>query len=227
MTGKTIQRTFPLADIACFACRGWVQRQTEGAVVNHELTWLKIKPQGTDTTVIPLSGGNQQRVAVAKWLSMRPRLFVFNNPTRGIAGEGAGILMIFSDLEKVPGILDRTSVAMRGRSPGHWTGRPSAKRRWAGAWADPCLFRRRCGALDGRNRPLRSAPVQRSEHASALRRDGHHPAMKLSGRRPQLDHRPGVGPWQLRGVQTRRPFCPPVPRRWSISRSAPGCPRWC
>lgn len=110
MTGKTIQRTFPLADIACFACRGWVQRQTEGAVVNHELTWLKIKPQGTDTTVIPLSGGNQQRVAVAKWLSMRPRLFVFNNPTRGIAGEGAGILMIFSDLEKVPGILDRASV---------------------------------------------------------------------------------------------------------------------
>ena len=83
--------------------------------------------------MVTLSGGTQQKVVLAKWLSMRPRLIVFDEPTRGIdvgakaeiyalmrglADEGVGILMISSDLEEVLGVSDRIAVMHEGRIAG-------------------------------------------------------------------------------------------------------------
>jgi len=129
----TIRENVSLADVARFARRGWVRRGAEGAVVEHEMKRLKIKAPGIETPVITLSGGNQQKVVLAKWLSMRPRLIVFDEPTRGIdvgakaeiytlmrglADEGVGILMISSDLEEVLGVSDRIAVMHEGQISG-------------------------------------------------------------------------------------------------------------
>ena len=76
-----------------------------------------------------LSGGNQQKVVLAKWLSMRPRVMIFDEPTRGIdvgakseiydmmrglADAGVAILMISSDMEEVIGVSDRIAVMHEG-----------------------------------------------------------------------------------------------------------------
>ncbi len=129
----TIRENVSLADVARFARRGWVRRGAEGAVAERELRRLKIKAPGIETPVVTLSGGNQQKVVLAKWLSMRPRLIVFDEPTRGIdvgakaeiyalmrglADEGVGILMISSDLEEVLGVSDRIAVMHEGRVTG-------------------------------------------------------------------------------------------------------------
>ena len=80
-----------------------------------------------------LSGGNQQKVVLAKWLSMKPKVIIFDEPTRGIdvgskseiydlmrrlADAGVAILMISSDMEEVIGVCDRMAVMHDGRIAG-------------------------------------------------------------------------------------------------------------
>jgi rhamnose transport system ATP-binding protein len=77
-----------------------------------------------------MSGGNQQKVVIAKWLATDPRLLIIDEPTRGIdvgtkaevhrllselAGQGLGILMISSELPEVLGMADRVLVVCEGR----------------------------------------------------------------------------------------------------------------
>jgi ribose transport system ATP-binding protein len=102
------------------AAAGWIDR-------------LSIKARGPEQAVGGLSGGNQQKVVLAKWLSMAPRALIFDEPTRGIdvgakdeiyrlmrelSDHGAGILMISSDMEEVIGVSDRVAVMHEGRIAG-------------------------------------------------------------------------------------------------------------
>ncbi|KQW29662.1 D-ribose transporter ATP-binding protein [Rhizobium sp. Root274] len=90
---------------------------------------LSIKARRLDRPVGELSGGNQQKVVLAKWLGLKPRLIILDEPTRGIdvgakaevyrlmrtlAAEGAAILMISSDMEEVIGVSTRVAVMRRG-----------------------------------------------------------------------------------------------------------------
>ena len=83
---------------------------------------LAIKAPSLATAAAELSGGNQQKVVLAKWLAMQPPVMIFDEPTRGIdvgakaeiyrlmqalAAQGVGILMISSDMEDVIGVSDR------------------------------------------------------------------------------------------------------------------------
>ena len=83
-----------------------------------------------------LSGGNQQKVVLAKWLSTKPRILILDEPTRGIdvgtkaavhalmsklASEGIAILMISSELPEVLGMSDRIIVMHEGQMTGHFT----------------------------------------------------------------------------------------------------------
>jgi ribose transport system ATP-binding protein len=94
---------------------------------------LNIRTPAVSTAVGSLSGGNQQKVVLAKWLSMRPRVLIFDEPTRGIdvgakneiyemlrhlADSGVAILMISSDMEEVIGVSDRIVVMHEGRISG-------------------------------------------------------------------------------------------------------------
>jgi ribose transport system ATP-binding protein len=86
-----------------------------------------------ETKTASLSGGNQQKVVLAKWLSLKPRVLLFDEPTRGIdvgakaeiyhlmrrlAAEGVAILMISSDMEEILGNSDRVAVMHEGRVTG-------------------------------------------------------------------------------------------------------------
>ena len=90
---------------------------------------LRIKVPDVADLVNSLSGGNQQKVVLAKWLSMRPRVIIFDEPTRGVdvgskseiyeimrelADVGVAILMISSDMEEVIGVSDRIAVMHEG-----------------------------------------------------------------------------------------------------------------
>jgi ribose transport system ATP-binding protein len=94
---------------------------------------LNVRTPGTDQIVGFLSGGNQQKVVLAKWLAHPPRVLILDEPTRGIdvgakteiyslmdrlASQGVAILMISSDLEEVLGMSDRVLVMHEGHLNG-------------------------------------------------------------------------------------------------------------
>jgi len=106
-------------------------RETEHAHRQRER--LKIRTPDVASSVVSLSGGNQQKVVLAKWLSMRPKVVIFDEPTRGIdvgakqeiydmlrglADAGVAILMISSDMEEVIGVSDRIAVMHEGAISG-------------------------------------------------------------------------------------------------------------
>lgn len=91
---------------------------------------LEVKTNALDMDASTMSGGNQQKVAIAKWLATEPRLLIIDEPTRGIdvgtksevhrllsdlAGRGLAVLMISSELQEVLGMADRVYVVCEGR----------------------------------------------------------------------------------------------------------------
>jgi rhamnose transport system ATP-binding protein len=91
---------------------------------------LEVKTSALDMTAATMSGGNQQKVVIAKWLATSPKLLIIDEPTRGIdigtksevhrllselAGQGLAILMISSELPEVLGMADRVLVVCEGR----------------------------------------------------------------------------------------------------------------
>ncbi|MEK0084283.1 sugar ABC transporter ATP-binding protein [Benzoatithermus flavus] len=128
-----IRENVTLAGLGAYA-RWWlVRRGAEAEAAERERRRLGIKAPSIDVPVITLSGGNQQKVVLAKWLSMRPKLIVFDEPTRGIdvgakseiyellrdlADNRVAILMISSDMEEVIGVSDRIAVMHEGTISG-------------------------------------------------------------------------------------------------------------
>ena len=122
-----------LANLSGFSRLGLPDRQAEHTVAEGQKSSLQIRTPSVDVEVRSLSGGNQQKVVLAKWLSMAPRVLIFDEPTRGIdvgakseiyqlmrnlSDEGVGILMISSDMEEVIGVSDRVVVMHEGRIAG-------------------------------------------------------------------------------------------------------------
>ena len=107
-----------------------ITRKAENAAAQEWARALEVKAASLDTQAGTLSGGNQQKVVLAKWLATRPKLLIIDEPTRGIdvgtksevhrrmselAGEGLAILMISSELPEVLGMADRVLVMHEGR----------------------------------------------------------------------------------------------------------------
>jgi ribose transport system ATP-binding protein len=97
---------------------------------------MRIATPGPHQRVQVLSGGNQQKVVIGKWLSAESKLFIFDEPTRGIdvgakaeifalidslVKKGAAVLMISSELAEIVNVCDRTYVMREGRVAGHLT----------------------------------------------------------------------------------------------------------
>ncbi|TPP06815.1 sugar ABC transporter ATP-binding protein [Rhizobium glycinendophyticum] len=108
---------------------GFIDEGAELRVAEDFRERLSIKARRLDRPVGELSGGNQQKVVLAKWLGLKPRLVILDEPTRGIdvgakaevyrlmrtlAAEGAAILMISSDMEEVIGVSTRVAIMRRG-----------------------------------------------------------------------------------------------------------------
>jgi ribose transport system ATP-binding protein len=96
-------------------------------------TLLGIRTTDVEKAAGLLSGGNQQKIVLAKWLALGPKVFVLDEPTRGVdvgakaeiyrviedlAAQGAAVLMISSDLEEVLRLSDRVLVMHEGRLAG-------------------------------------------------------------------------------------------------------------
>ncbi len=128
-----IRENVTLADLAGYARWGLIRGGAESSVAERQRQRLGIKAPSIETPAVTLSGGNQQKVVLAKWLAMRPRLIVFDEPTRGIdvgakseiytlmrdlADNGVAVLMISSDMEEVIGVSDRVAVMHEGRISG-------------------------------------------------------------------------------------------------------------
>ncbi len=110
---------------------GWLNQRGLADAVRTLRAAVHLTPSARDgQPVRTLSGGNQQKVILARWLLARPRLLILDEPTRGIdvgarfeiyqliqqlADEGAGILMISSELEELLGLCDRILVMSQGR----------------------------------------------------------------------------------------------------------------
>ncbi|MCW5952935.1 MAG: sugar ABC transporter ATP-binding protein [Propionibacteriaceae bacterium] len=110
--------------------RGTITRKRENQAAQQWALALEVKCAALDTAAGTLSGGNQQKVVLAKWLASAPKLLIIDEPTRGIdvgtksevhrrmselAGEGLAILMISSELPEVLGMADRVYVMREGR----------------------------------------------------------------------------------------------------------------
>jgi len=113
--------------------RFFVRRSQEEQMAQQWIGALRIKVAGLSQPVAYLSGGNQQKVVLAKWLFAGARVFLLDEPTRGIdlgakaeiydmirtlAGGGAAVLMASSELEELMGVADRIVVMHRGRIAG-------------------------------------------------------------------------------------------------------------
>ena len=129
----SIAENIALPDLARYARATILRRGAEAANAERQRQRLGIKAPSVATAAGSLSGGNQQKVVLAKWLSMRPRAVIFDEPTRGVdvgakseiyglmrglADHGVAILMISSDMEEVIGVSDRIAVMHEGAIAG-------------------------------------------------------------------------------------------------------------
>ncbi len=128
-----IVENITLADLASVSRATLIAGPREKKMAEEQRRSLNIKAPSVDTPAVTLSGGNQQKVVLGKWLSMRPKAIIFDEPTRGIdvgakaeiyaimrslADAGVAILMISSDMEEVIGVSDRIAVMHEGRISG-------------------------------------------------------------------------------------------------------------
>lgn len=133
LTTMTVRENITMPAMKRYSAFGLIQRPKENVVANEMRERLRIKAPTVESVVRGLSGGNQQKVVLAKWLSLEPKVIIFDEPTRGIdvgarseiyalmrglAEAGTAILMISSDMEEVLGLSDRIVVMREGRLTG-------------------------------------------------------------------------------------------------------------
>jgi rhamnose transport system ATP-binding protein len=128
-----IAANITIASLARVARRGLIDRAAESAAAERHAERLRIKTPSVLQTTGALSGGNQQKVALARWLSIEPSVLILDEPTQGVdigakseihelmqqlAERGAAILMISSELPEVLGMSDRIAVMRHGTLAG-------------------------------------------------------------------------------------------------------------
>ncbi|MCL6444067.1 MAG: sugar ABC transporter ATP-binding protein [Alicyclobacillus sp.] len=120
--------------------RSWVRINVERTMVETLVKRIKIKCSSMEDRVVSLSGGNQQKTSIAKWLATQSRIYIFDEPTKGIdvaakvevykiinelAEQGAAVLVISSYNPELIGICDRILVMSRGSIVREFSSRPS------------------------------------------------------------------------------------------------------
>ncbi|CAA7601312.1 Putative ABC transporter [Acididesulfobacillus acetoxydans] len=126
----SIQKNITVSRLEMFSNRGWLRPDLERSKAEELASMVNVKAKSVNAPALSLSGGNQQKVIVAKLLLADLKLIILDEPTKGIdvgakyaiyeimdnlAAQGYGILMVSSELPEVLGMADRIVVIRRGR----------------------------------------------------------------------------------------------------------------
>ena len=126
----SVQHNMSLAALSSLTSFGFIDRAGERRLAQRAVEQFGVKTRSLDESAGRLSGGNQQKIVLAKWLANKPKLLILDEPTRGIdvgakaeihrlmgelARAGVAILMISSELPEVLGMSDRVLVMREGR----------------------------------------------------------------------------------------------------------------
>jgi rhamnose transport system ATP-binding protein len=125
----SISQNITLPQVDELSTAGWLNEKKERAVALDYAKRLEVKAAGIDYDVQTLSGGNQQKVVLAKWLASKPSILILDEPTKGIdvatkaavhaivsglAAEGLAVIMVSSELPEIMGMTDRVVVMHEG-----------------------------------------------------------------------------------------------------------------
>jgi ribose transport system ATP-binding protein len=131
--GMSVRENCSLVSLRKLHTAGFIKFRQERNIVQNFIDLLRIKTASQETKAATLSGGNQQKVVLAKWLAIKPAILILDEPTRGIdvgakaeihrlmselAREGVAIIMISSELPEILGMSDRIIVMHEGRVTG-------------------------------------------------------------------------------------------------------------
>lgn len=132
----SVSDNLSMANLTTVSNLGFLSGAKEKQLSDKMMQQLLIKASSGAQPVGSLSGGNQQKVVIGKWLATKPQVFILDEPTRGVdigakkeiydlmnklASEGVAILMISSELPEVLGMSDRILVMHEGKISGHFT----------------------------------------------------------------------------------------------------------
>jgi len=130
ITGLPIVGNIALPSLSETSNRGFVRMAREFALARQFTARLELKAAALDQLVGELSGGNQQKVVIAKWLATRPAVIILDEPTKGIdigskaavhlfmrelASQGLAVIMVSSEIPEIIGMSDRIIVMREGR----------------------------------------------------------------------------------------------------------------
>jgi ribose transport system ATP-binding protein len=132
----SIRDNMALPNLTSFSKNGFMDDKTENEFVELLIKRLRIKTQSGETNAKDLSGGNQQKVVIAKWIGIGPKVLILDEPTRGVdvgakreiyqlmnelTDRGVAIIMVSSELPEVLGMSDRILVVHEGKINGELT----------------------------------------------------------------------------------------------------------
>ena len=131
--GLGVRENISVTHLDSYGRMGFVDRGRERRAAQEYVDLLSIQTPGLEHAIVHLSGGNQQKVILGRWLAIRPRILIADEPTKGIdigakqeiylllhklAQEGVGIILISSEMPEVLGLSDRILVMHEGRLAG-------------------------------------------------------------------------------------------------------------
>ncbi|HEV8577872.1 MAG TPA: ATP-binding cassette domain-containing protein [Thermoanaerobaculia bacterium] len=133
-----------LAMLRAFCRRGLLDDRARREAVRGQAVALRLKAASLEAPAMQLSGGNQQKVVLGRWLLLRPRVLLLDEPTRGIdvgakrevyeligrlTGEGLGVILVSSELPELLGLSQRVLVLSQGRPRGTFAGEAATPER--------------------------------------------------------------------------------------------------
>jgi ribose transport system ATP-binding protein len=133
LLGQSLATNLTIADLSAVSLAGWIRRAAETKVFERWSQRLRIRAHGGLQRVDELSGGNQQKVVLARWLHRDCRILLLDEPTRGVdvgaradiyaeldalAAAGKALLVVSSDLRELMMLCDRIAVLSAGRLAG-------------------------------------------------------------------------------------------------------------
>ena len=132
----SIRENIALPSLFSFSPKGFIEQKSEQQFVDLLIKRLTIKTESSETSAGNLSGGNQQKVVIAKWIGIGPKVLILDEPTRGVdvgakreiyqlmnelTDRGVAIIMVSSELPEVLGMSDRILVVHEGKITGELT----------------------------------------------------------------------------------------------------------